>query len=49
MTCKIKTKRKPIDKKLITIIILSFIASINAAYLTYNAYILKASETSFNL
>lgn len=49
MTCKIKPKTKPMNKKLITIIALSFIASINAAYLTYNAYILKASETTFNI
>ncbi len=48
MTCKIKTNKKPM-KKLITIIILSFIASINAAYLTYNAYLLKASQNVFNL
>jgi uncharacterized membrane protein len=36
-------------KKLITIIMLSFIASLNAAYLTYNAYLLKASENTFNI
>ncbi len=48
MTCKIKPKNKPM-KKLITIIILSFIASINAAYLTYNAYLLRASQNQFNL
>ena len=48
MICKIKTKTKPM-KKLITIIIISFIASINAAYLTYNAYILKASQNTFNI
>lgn len=36
-------------KKLITIMILSFIASINAVYLTYNAYLLKASENTFNI
>ena len=49
MTCKIKPKRKPMDKKLITIVILSFLASINAAYLTYNAYILKASQNLFQI
>jgi uncharacterized membrane protein len=37
-------------KKLITIIIISFIASINAGYLTYNAYLLKVSQGGqFNL
>jgi uncharacterized membrane protein len=36
-------------KKLITIIILSFIASVNAGYLTYNAYLLKASQNQFQI
>ena len=49
MTCKIKPKKKKVSKKLISIIILSFIATINALYLTYNAYILKASQNTFNI
>lgn len=49
MTCKLKSFNKKPMKKLITIIILSFIASINALYLTYNAYILKASQNQLNL
>ena len=49
MTCKLKPQKKRINKKLLTIIILSLIASLNAAYLTYNAYLLKASQTQFQL
>ncbi len=36
-------------KKLTAIIVLSFIASINALYLTYNAYILKWAQNQFNI
>jgi len=56
MTCKIKYKKNMYSKenilgikKLITIIVLSFLATINAAYLTYNAYILKASKNQFQI
>ena len=36
------------DKKLLTIAIISFIASINAAYLTYSAYQLKAKLSAWS-
>lgn len=54
MSCKLKINKPKMEKtksnkKLIAIIIMSFIATINAAYLTYNAYILKASQESFDL